>query len=695
MNNVTVKSSLPTDSEAQGSPTGKWGVNQAFGELRLDPQLQLIDSRKVLKDKFGLGERVCASLDLKKKEMATFLNDLGKGKFDPGPVRKAMLWMRSKLGGPEYEVAVKQFRVKMAAAENRELFWQEDFLSDLTAAIKSCDSTELPVVIRVVHDLLAANPAARRDFFTNRLFHSFLTEARDAISHQGVEVDTVEKYGKFLILNQWCLDNGMECSPQELQSADQLQLTNEQFLLLVKKTMYCAIISPANERDQYMQYVQYMYRFPEEKYCSRWFKAFDETGSNFANLLRCFGRSQNEQLGKFKAFVDGLKNVADEISTSSEYLNPDERRQSFILQASEFLFDNTELMWAALEMRETNKDFTRDLFFEFFTLGVNDEDKIFTLGVDDKDKLFTSVALKEIGKVVGKNTFITEEQKQLLYQSVNFLALLGDPEGNKDAIDIFLKFVQDKGLTETFLADIFSANDATGQRLLEFIGAGDYSQSFKDAIRNRNFKAFVDSLKNIANEVHIERAALWEKGKEDNWEESFVQRASEFLLGEPKLMWAMLKMAKTNEDFLKGLSRSLADYADAKSTNGAEITLILFSSVALQAIKNEMKLNRATFTNEQTKLLLWAANFSKLLENQETTKKNKYNIHAILRFIQDRALNSNPPISFVDIMPETFSEEILQQLLALVKEGNYGQPFETFIKSGVAQRTARRTPSNQ
>jgi hypothetical protein len=72
------------------------------------------------------------------------LNDLERGKFDPGIFKKFLLWLSNGLGGPKYEVVVQQFRAKTAITKDQE------FQGNLATAINSCDSKELPQVLSVV-----------------------------------------------------------------------------------------------------------------------------------------------------------------------------------------------------------------------------------------------------------------------------------------------------------------------------------------------------------------------------------------------------------------------------------------------------------------------------------------------------------------------------------------------------------------
>jgi hypothetical protein len=107
----------------------------------------------------------------------------------------------------------------------------------LAAALRSCDSKELPGVLQVVCGIFAGNPEARRDFFINKLLLPCLNEAHAEISKNEAEFNAkifVEKDEKFLKINHFCLDNGMELSVTEEKKAGSLCNKVTEFLAAEK-----------------------------------------------------------------------------------------------------------------------------------------------------------------------------------------------------------------------------------------------------------------------------------------------------------------------------------------------------------------------------------------------------------------------------------------------------------------------------
>ncbi|MDR1457726.1 MAG: hypothetical protein LBI47_02680, partial [Puniceicoccales bacterium] len=120
---------LPETPEGaeQTNPAEEYETNLAPGEPKSNPEPSLNTHQQVLKDKFGLNERVCANFDAENQEVQTFVKDLKDGKFDPNIFKKFLLCLRNGFGGPKYDAAVQQFRTEMAATKNKGLFRGEEF----------------------------------------------------------------------------------------------------------------------------------------------------------------------------------------------------------------------------------------------------------------------------------------------------------------------------------------------------------------------------------------------------------------------------------------------------------------------------------------------------------------------------------------------------------------------------------------
>jgi hypothetical protein len=473
-----------------------------------DLQPQLTEQQKVLKDKLGLDERVCASFDSGKEGVQTFLANLEKGEFDPGLFRRFLLRLSSLFGGPEYEVAVKQFRVEMATAKGQELFRQEDFLNDLAAAIKSCDSKELPRALPVVHDLLAADPAARRDFFIQKLLISCLEEAYEETTKDEINVKNfTEKYKGYLAINQFCVDSKMQ-----YEEGEQTQINSKckeiekqvdtKVALLISNTMYCAITAISeDEKNQHIQRLSGIRQclLPLQNYfyslenMAMQCGYFDQISNNFTSILECFGDDHNEQIENFKALVEGLKKISREVLTEeATHRESDEtydRGKNWKQKAGKFFEKNQKLMWAALKMSKTNGSFVDTLFRAFI---------VYVGNTDDLSTTFSSAARRTMEKAMGGEpsdfSNLLPEQVRLLCEGANLPELLRNDrtaEENKEAIDMVLKFIQ-KALARTDLQisfeDIMSENisQKTCQRLLAFVEgeSRNYDPRLVDFIRN-------------------------------------------------------------------------------------------------------------------------------------------------------------------------------------------------------------------
>jgi hypothetical protein len=360
---------------------------------------------------------------------------------------------------------VKQFTVKTATAKSQGLF-----LNVLAAAIKSCDSEELPQVLPVVHDLLAANPAARRDFFINKLLIPCLGEVHMEASKSGNEIDIknfVENYKRYSTIEKLCLGNGMQCTTEENTQITPLHLTDKDYISLTKEAIYRAITSPTNERDLHLQNLQHMKSLPRAtRLCELHFEIVDSVHGDFTSLLGCFGEEQEKQLGNFKALVDGLRNIANEILLQ----NQGAWAQAFISKASEFLFENTELLYAMLKLAQTHSDFMQILLPEIIN---------FRGGGDDMLNTIFSAARQTMKNAMQPNSgSLSDEQVKLLCEGVNLSAMLENErvvEKNKDTIDMILRFIQDRAFDSTnpriSFEDIMSENISpeTCQRLLAFV----------------------------------------------------------------------------------------------------------------------------------------------------------------------------------------------------------------------------------
>ncbi|MDR2432248.1 MAG: hypothetical protein LBD34_00645 [Puniceicoccales bacterium] len=218
MSEFLVSDTSSSNSEAQKipeqtRPVGEHKVNSVSGSPKSNSRLQLGTHQKALKDKLGLDERICANFNVETLEVQAFVNDFEGGRFDPSPIRKFAMWLNSKSGGPEYDVAIQQFRIKTAITEDQK------FQKALATVIKSCNSSELPQILSAVYDLLAVDPEARRDFFIKNLLIPCLNEAWEEVSKNEIDVkNSTGKYGKFLAINQFCLNNEIKCSEEESEN---------------------------------------------------------------------------------------------------------------------------------------------------------------------------------------------------------------------------------------------------------------------------------------------------------------------------------------------------------------------------------------------------------------------------------------------------------------------------------------------
>ncbi|MDR2432878.1 MAG: hypothetical protein LBD34_03960 [Puniceicoccales bacterium] len=489
----------PEVLEQQNPTRGR--VSQVSSDTQLNLQPELNPQQQALKEKFGLPERVCTNFDANKERVETFLNDLEKGKFDPGALKKFMLWLCSKFGGQKYEAAVQQFRVKTAAAEREGVFSPKDLLDDLAAAVESCNIKDLPKVLSVTYELLSADPKARRDFFINKLLIPCstktyaeipcLTETYVKTSNKdeiNMVKSLIEKEKKFSAINKFCLAKKMTASSEETNEIYKPAPTDEQWCVLISKVMYYAIVSSEGEREKYLQYLQYLQSGHPcsaqiNQACLQKFETFNEMNSD---LLRCFGNTKEDQITNFKAFVDGLRDIAAKVQTE----HSDDKEKAFMSRASAFLIDNPELMWEALKMQEMDLFLWENLFLGIVQCQAKCE---------DKSKILSSATLQAMTKAAGNESSdfsnLTDEQVKLLCGGINLSELLKDEqviETNKNTIDMVLKFVQDKALQctdpkisfEDLMPEI--VKNKTCQRLLKFVEdeSSSYDQELKNFIRN-------------------------------------------------------------------------------------------------------------------------------------------------------------------------------------------------------------------
>ncbi|MDR0742112.1 MAG: hypothetical protein LBE98_01465, partial [Puniceicoccales bacterium] len=429
-----------------------------------------------------------------------FFTDLEQGKFDPGSLRKFILWLCSKFGGPEYEAAVKQFTAEAAAAEHKDVFSQEDFLNDLAAAVKGYHSKDLPEALRVIYDLLSADPEARRDFFINRLFIPCLEEAHTKASGITGENDIksfISQNKKYLAINQFRLKNKMKCEGEATNRVwQQNKEITDKIYTLAMEAMYHVIASPKEERDQHLQYLEDLRNIQNtagnkcvDVFDSPYFEEFDRMNGDFSSILECFGNDHNEQIGNFKALVEGLKKISREVlteeATHRESGETYDREKNWKQKAGKFFEENQKLMWAALRMLKTNQTFVQGTFREFIRCPMRAFE-----GASESCHLAARQTMKNA--VNPDSEPLTNEQVRLLCGGVNLSALLHERniEKNKDTIDMVLRFIQGKALECTdpqiSFKDIMpeDISDATCRRLVKFVEEGNYDQRLVDFIQN-------------------------------------------------------------------------------------------------------------------------------------------------------------------------------------------------------------------
>jgi hypothetical protein len=481
------------------SSVGEHEICSAPSRPDLNPQPQLNEQQQVLKNEFGLNERVCASFNTESLVVQTFVKDLKEGKFSPNFFKKFTLWLSSKFGGPEYGAAVQQFRIETAAAKNSDLFKQEEFQGALAAAIKSCDSDELPGVLKTVYDLLSAAPEARRDFFIKELLIPCLDEAHAEMSKDEIDVkNSTKKWKNFSAINQFCLKykDEISCSKGEkLQMVSKLGEVEMPLGHLALKIMYCAITANTeNEKAQLEKDLSEIRKLSPtmERKMGTYFNSFDGLKNRFTEILRYFGQTQHEQRTSFRSLEDSLKSIANKAieeccakKTEVGGFEESERafhdfEKSFRQKGNEFLLEKPELMWAVLKMRTTDKFFFDSFFLTFINFRGNS---------DDKNKFFDSLILQIMKNAMEERSDLTDEQVQLLCKEVNFAAFLGNIGENKADIDIILRFIQDKALSpepKISFEDIMPANisEETCQNLLGFVEQGNYNSTLKDFIRS-------------------------------------------------------------------------------------------------------------------------------------------------------------------------------------------------------------------
>jgi hypothetical protein len=128
------------------------------------------------------------------------------------------------------------------------------------------------------------------------------------------EVDVkifIEKYEKFLTINKFCLNNTMTCS-----SGEDLQV-DEHFGDLARQAAYCVVITNTeNKKEQYLQCLSDFHRFkPDDSIIDTYLSVLKDIINSIADLLGCFGESQDKQIENFKTLVEGLKSITVEIAT--------------------------------------------------------------------------------------------------------------------------------------------------------------------------------------------------------------------------------------------------------------------------------------------------------------------------------------------------------------------------------------------
>jgi hypothetical protein len=490
---------IPNQKTSEGTGQPNPLSNLASGGLQSNPEPSLTEHQKALKDKFGLNEHACAVFDAESPDVKTFVKDSKGGKFDPNILKRFLLWLCNGIGGPKYDAAVQQFRTEMAATKNKGLFRGEEFQTTLATAINSCDSNELPHVLSVVHDLLAADPEVQRDFFINKLLIPCLNEIPRDISETGTEIDAkslIGKYGKFLAVNDFCVNNNIEPNQTERSQfhlGAHSKLSDKKLSFTITRAMYYAIFGSENERNLCSQYLK---DTQSSRLClnvlgnnSVCFEAFDEMNNDLTSILQGFGENQNEQIASFKAVVEALRNISHRVTTEwakhvreEVSYNPE---KSFTQKASECLLEKPALMWAVLKMEKTNEHFSQALFMEFIDCPLTGEGRC---------NFLPSVALQAIKKAVVENSYnnLSDEQVLLLCGGANLSELLRNAqaaEGNKATIDTFLKFIQNRALSgdpAISFEDIMPAGvrDTTYQQLVTFVEKGSYNEDLKAFIKN-------------------------------------------------------------------------------------------------------------------------------------------------------------------------------------------------------------------
>jgi hypothetical protein len=99
-----------------------------------------------------------------------------------------------------------------------------------------------------------------------------------------------------LIVNTFCLDNGIECSSeQKNQARTSLGVPSEQQSLSILNPMYCEIISPESDRDLHLQYLKNS-KDPYERASSfdPYFVALADVNNDPVNILQYCSENQNQ-----------------------------------------------------------------------------------------------------------------------------------------------------------------------------------------------------------------------------------------------------------------------------------------------------------------------------------------------------------------------------------------------------------------
>ncbi|MDR2603274.1 MAG: hypothetical protein LBC11_01800 [Puniceicoccales bacterium] len=477
----------PEMSPGQPGPVGRHKLNLAHDELESNQQPSLSKHQQVLQEKFGLSERVCASFKTESEGMKTFVRNLGDGKFDPGLIKTFLLWLSSKFGGRKYEAAVRQFRIETAATKSQEIFKSGDFQNDLADAIRNCDSKELLQAIQAAYDMLAGDPGARRDFFINKLLIPFSGKVCAKMSKGKIDVkNPLEICKNFSVVNQFCLDNKIECLQKEKpQVIFNLEGVKIPLGNLVIKVMYRIITADTDgEREQLEKDLSEIkkLRLTAKEESNTHLSLFYAFKDSFSQILQCFGENQDESLSDFKTFEDGLGKISNEITEKCQggQAKDEDWGKLFTQKVREFLSEKPKLMWAALGMNKAMPTFFDSFFLAFINFRGDSEDKI---------NLFRSISLQTMGKVMEGNLSLSDEQVQLLCRGVDLANLLRDKEKNKDTIDMVLKFIQEN-LSKISFEDIMPAHIslATCQRLLQFVNQeikqeqGKYNQALVNFI---------------------------------------------------------------------------------------------------------------------------------------------------------------------------------------------------------------------